>query len=611
MTIFSINDESKIRFNNEISTIFFISEHLISKIKLEQLSDHIYFGKEFWSIQRLGHFIKEIEYIPEHVMYLLHEKYNIDIVRCITSLSNEQNNWTDYNTFFNVLPDIYKDNNQLYSLIHFFHEKIMNSKASQLFNGSLESIAANNTQFVDDYLSKLVTTKDDVIYFFAPSIMSGYLSHKKTNDMHAVLSSLENTNNSKLHEVIIGTIGILIYKNNSDEYIQFFTEYLNRLDQQEWNHQNPKLMWAYALLYKYNKSVLKLMENMITPDSLDVVDEFTSFLFRAENYDLPLEKFDKLLYNLSNYKLNITAIRNCDSLLYRHFDDNSKLIWDFVENWIFKHEFENEIKWSIPKQFTSLFSKIITHNGCLSEKLTTWLRIENFGYQYEISNWLSAISTHQITNLELDTNVLEKYTPIDFIFVARKISVLAFDYKLLCSLLFSMIKYKNLSRQLENELESIFTQYVMFNYPDFTNDFLDSKLTNASNVESDFINRIKDNWSVYSERLEKLPHLKESKIPNDVLKYYQKRQQEQMNEIRNKPSDRPLASLFSNNVTIKYGNSWAHQMDGTYTDASKMMESSYSVPLPRNSQIDPISFQIFRISNRYLRKEDIKYDVNN
>lgn len=605
-TLFSFNHENNVHFIDEVPLIFFISEFLISKLSLEQLTNHKYFGNEFWNIQRLDHIIKEVHFLHEHVMYLLSKKYEIDISLCITSLTDEQNNWSAYNAFFNVLPDIYTDNSQLNTLVNFFYEKLKIGAAPSFFNQTLEIIASKNSTFAWEVINNLSYISNDSLYFFAPSIICGLLCKSTIEEINNLLKDFEGKSNPKAHEIVIATIGLLVYKHNSPEYIQFFIQYLDRLGKQKWNHTNPKLMWAYSLLYKHNKTVLESMERMLDDTALEVIDEFSQFLFRSNEDDFPIDKYKKLFLNLSNFNLNTAATHNCDSIMYRLFETDRELIDAFLSNWIQKHNINyTDSTWSICKCFKMFFSKLIQNQEVFMRKLTQWIVHNSLSYQAETSFWLHEISMNNIHCLELDLDILNQYSGIDFIFAARKITVLTLDYKQMCNLLYSMRKYQHMNMRVEEELKNLFKEYVIFNYPGYTNDFFYDKLEIATFEEAKFINDIQEHWNSYNSKLKSLSIPKEAKISDKIIRYYNKQEQKRMNRLSSESSNRsPLRSIFST-VTLKYGKASAHQYEGDFSDASEMHQSSFSTEMPRGYFIDPLRMQHHRLVNINLRKEDI------
>lgn len=605
-TMFSFNNENNIHFTDNASLIFFISEFLVSKLSLEQLTNHKYFGNEFWNIQRLDHILKEVCSLPEHVMYQLSKNYKIDIPLCIMSLSDDQNNWANYNTFFNVLPNIYADNNQLFTLIDFFYEKLKNGAAPSSFNQALELIASKNSTFAREVMSNLNSKNNDSLYFFAPSIICGYLCKSTIEEINNLMKDFEDKNNPKAHEVVIASIGLLVYENNSPEYIQFYTEHLDQLGKQKWNHTNPKLMWAYSVLYQYDKTVLESMEKMLDDTALEVIDEFSRFLFRSNEDDFPIDKYKKMILNLTNFNLKATAILNCDSIMYRLLETDQGLIDSFLSNWIRNHNINyTDSTWSISKCFKMFFQKFSKNDDALMSRLTKWIVHNNYKYQAETSFWLQEISINNSNCLELDLDILNKYTAVDFIFAARKITVLAVDYRQMCNLLYSMRKYQHLDIGLEDVLKKLFKEYVIFNYPRFTNSFFNDKLKTATAKEVEFINDIQEHWNSYYSKLKSLSILKEAKVSDNIIRYYNKQEQKRMNRLSTESSNKsPLQSLFST-VTLKYGKAWAYQYEGDFSDASGMHHSSFSTEMPRGYYIDPLSFQYHRMVNINLRKEDI------
>ena len=605
-SLFSCDRENNIRLIDQVSLIFFISEHLISKLSLIQLTNHEYFRNEFWKIRRLDHIIKEGCSLPEHVMYLLCKKYEMNISLCITSLSKAENNLAEYNAFFNVLPDIYTDNGQLITLINFFYEKLKNGAAVSSLNQALELITSRNSSFAWEVIKNLNDISNDSLFFFAPSILCGYLSKSNPEEISALLKDLEDKNNPKAHEVVIATIGLLVYKHSSNNHIQFFIQYLNQLGKQKLNQSNPKLMWAYSLLYQHDNDVLDSIEKMLDNNTLEVIDEFSQFLFRSNEDDFPSGKYKKLFLNLSNFNLNATAIQNCDFIMCRFLEKDQELIDLFINNWIHKHNISHtDSTWSTCKCFIMSFPMLTQNQDAIMRKLTQWISNNSYKYQAETSYWLHEISINNNYCLELDLNILNQYLEVDFIFVARKITVLVDDYKQMCNLLYSMIKYQHMNERLEEELKNLFKNYVIFNYPGYTNDFLNEKLKTATTYEAEFIIDIQKHWNDYISKLSSLLIPKEAKVSDTIIHYYNKQNQKRMNKLSLESSNKSsLLSLFST-ITLKYGKAWARQFEGNFSDASGMLQSSFSAEMPRGYFIDPLSMQYHRLVNLNLRKEDI------
>jgi|GEM_PF-2766476 len=407
------------------------------------------------------------------------------------------------------------------------------------------------------------------------------------------------------------SLGLIDYSvNGRDEFLDEAIKIL----QVQYDEKNPQKYPALAqtygnLVWKSEDGLNKIVE-LSEFHNPEVQYNISRFLLHNDEEILSNEDLEKVLFNLSEVRCeHLGILRNLDSVLYKLAEKDPRLVCDFYREWkLGRRDDELNNDCTLPNIFSSSCPYLLKNKVEVTNRLiTSWLLSEHHLLHHEVQNLIGELTiNNENQDLELDTSLINNSTLAENIYLIKKIYGYVFQGRQLCSLLFSVLNKRQIKKETEGFLRSLFKQEIIFNYLGISKDFFDEKKVKADgHFKRKFANEISNYIDKEISLRKSLNFLEEFRVPVSKTRIAKREKNKHYKRLQDQARQKsPLLSIVKN-TPIKYGKKFFTMVDGKFTAPTPLTRHSASFEIPKGEMIDPIGQKLMRINFRALDKDEV------
>lgn len=591
--------EDELKFPDKSQECAVLSVYVVENLLIPEWDNPQTFGEALRQVH-LSHASQRHKELGKQSLVLLHNIYGNNIVRRIADETKEGSIFPNlYASFIEALPYLNVDMTLIHALT-----QIQKATQHDLLNGLLYTavteLCRKQKTTAESLFSALLEYADRPVAAFLPNVICGLSNHDFENAYDRCRSLCHSGNKTIKKYGLLG-ISNLEYSSHPDK----IPLTINEFDQ----HLTDSYL-ADALVLCYGQFIA-LPEATCALAKLSLLDDqntkyyLSRILIKNSKERCEEPWFAKVLLNLSSVTpQQNSTLNNIDCVLYDIVMKRPLLVRDFLEAYsttLGKIDSHNKM----PSIFKSIF-ELLSHDlySTFQDFITRWFNSDNTEYHKMAADCIHNITIKNDKRLvSLSLSELSKMSSKDVVFTITKILGYVLDGKSLCFLIFSCLRKKPVDEVIYKMVLHIFVDYLGYNYPCATNNFLKDKTISSDPIEAQVATEVLAKISSYYEQRRKMVLLEELKPPADRVRSFDKLRGQAftwaINDSNNKSE---IINLFTR-IPLKAGISFFSEYEGIMTEPSFLSEHSCEIEMPRSITIDPLGFEYNRLKWR-LEKRD-------
>ena len=521
---------------------------------------------------------------------LLHNCYGKNLLSEMDNVS-KTGFWVYFTLLMEALPYLSFEPSSLCNLLIGLDKKIREDLAVSNLDEAVRQLSKEQKE-IGEYLYKELP--EDVPNLILEAGL-GLSVHKFAFVHQQALDQTKCEDTTKIHLGMM-TLARLDYKKN-EKYIQETISRFNELKTDP--NTDAILARAYSNLLKQKiclNEVHEALEDLSKNTDPNIQYEIASALF--SNADCCGDAwFRESLINLKNVPFaHSVAIERIDGLLSGALQKEPSLVFNFLQQWV-----ENQKVSHLTEVFSGICSCIQNHKNLLEEWITRWFSSDEKLLHKAARSIVESGANLRKEDIRLSHILIKQMSSNEVLFTLNKVIGYVLDSRALCSITFSALE--NSSEEVKQGVIDLFADYIGYNYPKTTYQFLEKKIEDDSKTEEVEVSSvIKDKMDVYYQKRKKVPLLNEFKSPHERVHLYRRAWNKLLDTKLKLAQKESILHKLSRPVTIKSGKSCFTEIHGNLTQPIEFKGISHSWEMPRGQQIDPIGQQNFILSCRSEKK---------
>jgi hypothetical protein len=314
----------------------------------------------------------------------------------------------------------------------------------------------------------------------------------------------------------------------------------------------------------------------------DVKHDILWQLSSMEGYEFRIAQFLKDYY-LTGDEKELSYCHDIDHLLFRF--KNIDAVFSIIEHFV-----QTFPKIEVPKVFDSTITRMPSE--VLSVWITSWLNEDRFIFNVKAGELVRSLSPRRKCT-PLNKDLLDRVNFKDVQFIAYKIMGFVVNHEALTTLVFSILQRNPEDEQINELVESVFLEYILFNYKSPLN-FLKEKRKTGLKIERKIAGRILKEYESQNQKFKDLPILKELQIPASRVESYMKRQAKKYN-LEDSIRKGSVFMQLAKNIELRAGKGFFSRVeDNTYSEVAYLSDYRIDFELPVGEFIDPTGQAVFR-----------------
>lgn len=542
--------------------------------------------------------------LTSYALIALNNIFNRDVLEIISSQCADGTHPRIYISFCEALPFLKFPIDRLEPVL----ASVQEVTKGDLTNGFLYTAVAELCRqqppaIGNQLLSILLTNPTAKTAGFVPNVLDGLSKHDFVTIQSRCISLAEDLN-LDVSRLGLLSLGILDYV----QFPQLLGKAVAKLDeflQSKRVGREYALARAYGRLLKFNLPIIDQVRDLILSEEAEAMYAIAEELWRlpaaSQNQTWYKALVNQLIWVKPRHKGTLDRL---DYVLHDIAKTDPVFVAAFFNRWLEKHEAELSDEESVLlKLFDTSANGIFQSNLDLTQHfLTRWLGSDCKAHHEAAEEVIKGFRANRsaVPELLLDELWLNSLSEEDVAFLINKICGFVHEPVHLCSLVFSVLRRIPRNQKLESTIEDVFSEYLGYNFPETTIEFLERKI--AAEVPANRI--VAENSLVrinaYYDALTALPRLKElepsRRLQHGFMRALSKRRAKDMERVRSE-------SVFlsaTTTVPLKCGKSWFWRTEAGFSAPSRLQTISQSVEIWRELSLDSfgINFKITKWRNQ-------------
>jgi hypothetical protein len=551
------------------------------------------------------------EFAKSLIIIVLNNEIKFNISKELFSYHNDKEKnifWNIIYPYSKALPFLSVEPEDLTLVLNIYIENSQNSFNFTEIEESLAEYVSNQFENGLKLYEMLLDSPGEKAISFIPFITLGFSKRMGLESSFHYAFDLIQNENIEIAKQGIYACSLFNYDSEENKKILKITlnEFCRIIDEEKINFI-PSVVNGIRILLKYDENLKNHILKLSKSKNSEIQYEISKLLRIHDDKYNEEEWFLESLNNFVDISIEYKGIiQNIESVLHSLVKKNPIYVFGFFEKWIINHDFETSDRNddTLSKLFNYVIIDLFENNiDLFNEYMTKWYNNENSKYHTAITNIILDLSIHRRNGFKLSKQVLNNLKIEDINFIVLKILGYVYDYKLLCPLVFSVLEKDDIYSDVCDIVQSSFDNYIAYNYPGYSRDFLNKKINEGNEIEIKIAKKILKNLSKYQVALRNLPHLKEFETSNfRKEKFYRlraKNQAEQMEKVQKEGT-----SLFNmiRHTIMKGGKSSFTKFEGKFTDKAYLSQIKTSFEVPMAELLDPIDQSFFKYQCRTFKK---------
>jgi len=513
-----------------------------------------------------------------------------------------QNNhfWQVGNSLTKLIPYSKLNKNSILKFLKFLYEK---ENGTSIHFQITQQLAKTDKNLTVDLLNEFLKIKEDFCIPHIGAILVELHNTYKINQFETILEYLDSKDEFK-QKCVIGNIHLFDFTN---EKIQIIFEKFNKLLNRSLEIDRLIIYSSYDLIEKGYEYYSDIILNFINTKDKDIRFAISKILWFGSKKFLEKDWYEKLFFSLLKGE-TFYMVNNIEFILVSFLKKNKyQIIEKFLFEWSIKGDFVKVLDQNLLSYFIQEFNK----SQYFSAFITKALNYENEKLHLVVSKMIHILYIHKNTflssleNIKLDNSILENFDFNDYIYVIRKILGYFYEFEVVNQMIFSILKVKNLSEDIKNEIKGVIVNFIGKNYLYETKQFYENLNDNQLNeIEKEVKYYILKVLNKRIEDYKKLSFLKELEPPKNQTKKILRASSIVMNKIYEETQKDSFINLLFTNIPIKYGKGSFYEINDEISDISYLQTFENKVSVPVALQAYPIALELEMAMFRLAKKDD-------
>ncbi len=606
-------ENGKVRFKDERVWLYAVCEYLVCNVLMRAWED----DKKLWGVMRAiylrGYRIK-YDALAANAVEVLHNRHGMDVIKRVGELCKKgEDFWNVLHAFAEALPKLKVEVASLRETLSAIEKVIRNDLAGMEIYDAVEKLSELQSYTGEALYRELVAEKKGAITGFIPCVLLGLgtIDFGKAYTKATIL--LESDSADLIGAGIIAMGSMDYHENSKKEYLHSTLENYKKLKRRRKVQVIASLVKSYGRLLKYtdeSKRAIVQLSNRKTPE---VLYEVAIALSLNAKKCAGEQWFREALMNFSDVSSEYAGILQRIDGVLSHIAGEKKcdLVTFFWEAWVVKRDYEksDQERLGVYKQSLSRMSRECL--GSLMRCITNWLNSDEHRLHLAAAELVRELCHRrkQVNGIEfkLDREALEKMGARDIVYVIYKIlGYASVNPGALCDMVFSALEPGSQDQIVTEYVVAAFRDYIAYNYPGTTIDFLRKRKNSKNTTEAETASRILKEVEAYYERLKDLPQLVEFEpLPQRAQQLVQTKSRHYGRQIYEGVREHSVFLQFCKEIHLKAGSSFVMEQDGKFTGKTKLGHVSHSMEFARGELIDPVGQALLRLRWRNLNREDV------
>ena len=603
-------DNGSAIFTNDNMMVYLLAREECKQRLLTKYNVPADFWDEFEKTCRESISEKKIRKLAPAILVALSKDFKKDVCKQILTLESNDF-WMVYHAVTDSLPYLQINITSVIDLMTFIEKLTQKDMTRGLIYGAIQKLSMIQPQIGTALLYKLKESTDQGIISFMPAVLVGLSMGTGLKDVYEQANHLLEENGIFIQE---GVFSLSLFDYNNEVNTCYLTKTLETYDSFLDSNTESQILGVvtkgYGNLLKYDERVRSKLSWLSHIGDPNIQFELSNILFHNE-FSKNEKWYKDILITLSSADVQYKGITdNLSHCLHNYLLESPEFVFYFFTRWIQNRHYGKEEP-SFVKLFNWVFSDLFNQNKWLIEKhITNWFNSNDSSLHRAAADVVQDFAINE-GNFILNKEQLDKLSEDDIDFIIVKIMGYVHWNTMLCSLVFSVLQRTPESEKVNRFVTRAFNQYISYNYPGVTRDFLQEKLESDSQLEIRIATEIIEAMDRYSDQLNKLPRLKEFHPPERrALTYLNMKTRSQNEQMHKKTEEGSIFLKLATRVVLKGGKTSFSKYDGSFTDRSPLHEMSYAYELPRGEIYDPVGQQYMRFKWRKLSRNEVDNETD-
>ena len=338
------------------------------------------------------------------------------------------------------------------------------------------------------------------------------------------------------------------------------------------------------------------------PDSA-VQDQAAFILFRRAKTDHQADWYREALLRLASTPTKQKgSFDKLDHCLARLVSDAPEIGTTFLENFVTSREYggEDEDAGLLNVLGDTVAALRRTASDLLEGAITRWLESSDYRLHRAASDLLAhghdGTPESEAPVLKLSKRVLDSLDESTVMLVVMRVLGYVDRGRPLAAAVASALQRELLTPELTSFVEDALSEHVLYNYPGSAGKYLKTlEIGEVPETAHKAIQRAMARSEEYFQGLSKLPSLKELRPPTHRMARLGVAQRKWQAAIMEQARKRSVLSLLAHHVPLKFGASFFTEIEGTFTEPTRLGSISHELELARGERVDPLGQQLQRL----------------
>lgn len=533
-----------------------------------------------------------------NALVALQTQHNVDVVRLALQIKKAQGGfWMVVDPLLFAVARLARSADEFLQCMRHLRKEMGNDGYVARVLGCAKEFCGQDETRGLEFIELCVANPVDSVDFLPPALVG--LSELDFAKAHSRAIVLCQASDIPLQSVGAFTLGILNYSTHPESLDTTIAELERLAGSPEVTVQTSTIRSADTLLCTHKEVRLQTIIVRLSASDFSAVKQWTAKAL-AEQVSAHAERwFRECLQNLQFIESDkIASYSSLDDVLEKLMGIDHARVLEFLDGWVQQQKISKGLF-----VFKQLAHHLLLHPLELEFFITHWFIAGQEAQHWLAADLLSQYSTKtgqsaSIAALSFDRDILNALSVEDAEVMIRRVIGHCFTHpKLLCSLVFSVLKKSRDKRRVETMVIHYFVTIIGYNYFGTLDVFLAERSKFATQRERRVAAAIRSGMNAYIDALQALPRLKEYSSSPLRMQKYAMAQNKQMAESMKKTEKEGdfIFSKIAKKLPMKCGRSFFFKQtvgptptDVRLADPTPLKAFSVTWEVPRHYSIDPI-----------------------
>ncbi|CUV65746.1 conserved hypothetical protein [Sulfurovum sp. enrichment culture clone C5] len=503
---------------------------------------------------------------------------------------NLSNTWTIGNILINLIPYSIIDIDNILKFYKLFHSK--ENGTSKHFQIT-KLLVLNNHTLANKLLENLIKIDDDFVIPHISAILVELHNSNHESQYNTIVNYLKNDNILQLQCAISY---IHLFNFSDEELKEIFVIFKEKVKLSNEKIDRALLYSSYDLIEKGYGYFSKILLLYIDNDDIEIKFHLSQILNFTRKNHIKKKWFRKSFLSIIDVDIeNQNVIFHIESVLkeFLKIDD-----YDFIKEFLYKWIEKGNLSSISSKNTLSTFKHEFNEHKLFSKFVTESLLHENNNLHKVLADLIEK-------DIELDADTMQAWNKNDYLYVCRKILGYFYEFKIMNTLVFSMLSVDNISDEVKNIIFEVLVNHIGKDYSYDTLEYYKNleylELNENEKQAKDIVIEELEKRNQQVRELSILKELTPLSLQNRIISRTNSiAMNKAMKESRKEDSF--FSVFFPNRIIILYGRGSFSELAGNFSDVTYLQSISHSVTMPNATRTHPVDYELERYKFRMAKK---------